>query len=294
MGYNDDAKQIMVRLEEKVSPEFVETVTAEVLRLGPEVFKLLLAFPETLVYAGVRRWVVRTAMTMDRDAVVPMLLEGLSHTDWRIFEICRHALARMGGDVRDALVAHLPECATANGKIQNLWCLEQLADPFSPRGSGDPSLIPCIEEVARSDDSAEARAAAICTLSRCEAYGAEDTIVAALDDPAETVRLHAARAAGRLRLKSAVPCLVKMLEHEDAEVRADVVYALDRTGDPAAAPAVRALLDDDDWYVRWAAVAALGCLWTAENADVLEAACADPNRVVSVAAREALDARTFQ
>ena len=220
-----------------------------------------------------------------------MLIDALAHPDWRIFEIARYSLARMGSSVKDALLANLTQCGKPRGRIETLWCLHQLADPFSPSGSGDASLLPHIEQAARSDDSDQVRAKAIEVLSRSEAFGAEDTIVGAIEDPSEHVRGQAVKAAGRLCLKKAIPFLIETLGHHDPEVRADVIYALDRIGEPCAAKSVRALLTDEDWYVRWCAAKALENLWEPENAAALESAANDSHRLVALAACEAAERR---
>ncbi len=286
--YNQDAKNAMDRLHSKLSPEVVEACAREIIRLGPEAFKLLVTFPEPLVFPATRHWIVSVALRMKREDVVPILLEALAHPDWRIFQIARDAIAKMGTEVTSDLVANLKRCTVPGGRIHTLYCLHRLADPFGPLAVGDKSLIARIAKVAGSDESAEVRAKAIEVLSRSEAHEAADTVVGALEDESEDVRLAGATAAGRLRLEKAVPSLIKMLTHEDAEVRADVVYSLDRIGDLAAAEAIRERLADDDWYVRWAAARALENLWEDENVAALESAARDENTLVAIAAIETL------
>jgi len=288
MGYDQDAKDAMDRLRPRLSPETVEACAQEIIRLGPEALKLCLSFPDPLVFAATRHWIVSVALRMPRDEAVPVLLEALAHPDWRIFQIARDALAKLGTEVRDALVSHLNTCTVPGGRIQTLYCLHRLADPFGPLAVGDLTLIDPIAKVAATDASAEVRAYAIAVLSRSEAYEAADVVVRALDDPDETVRLAAMNAAGRLRLKPATSTLVAMLGHDEAEVRADVLYALDRIGEISAAPAARACLKDGDPYVRWAAVGTLETLWETENVRPLQAAVRDENTVVAVAALETL------
>ena len=292
MSYRQQAKDAMDRLRPHLSPETVEACASEIVRLGPEALKLCLSFPEPLVFPATRHWIVSVALRMPRDQAVPVLLEALAHPDWRIFQIARDALSKLGTEVTDALVTHLDACTVPGGRMQTLYCLHRLADPFGPLAVGDMTLIEPIAEVAASDPSPEVRACAVTVLSRSEAYEAAEVIVRALEDPDETVRLAAMNAAGRLRLKPAAERIVRMLDHDDAEVRADVLYALDRIGDVSVAPAVRDCLSDESFYVRWAAVGALESLWEDANVVALEAAARDENTVVAVAALETLARKT--
>jgi len=292
--YDEQAKQMMVRLAEKLPPGLGERLADEAARLGPEALRLLLRFPEPLVHAGFRRWVRTVALRMPREQAVGVLIDALAHPDWRIHEIARDGLLEIGPEAREALVKSLAECPSAGGRRQALWCLHRLAETLSPPGEGDASLIQHIERAARADPSEEVRSAAVVALSRCEGPDPAGAILAGLADPSERVRLEAAKAAGRCRLKGAVPRLVEMLAHDDAEVRGDVIYALDRTGDARAAPAVRARLADSDWYVRWAAVKALEGLWEPSNVAALRNALEDPHPLVAAAAAETLAARAAE
>ncbi|HUV39647.1 MAG TPA: HEAT repeat domain-containing protein [Planctomycetota bacterium] len=292
MGYEQDDKDRVEHLWTRLSPEAVAACEREILRLGGEALKLCLTFPEPLLFARTRHWLVDIALRMPRDEALPVLLEALSHPAWQIYQIARDAIAKLGVEVKDALVANLRKGTVPGGRIQTLWCLHRLADPFGPLALGDRSLVAPIAEVAASDPAPEVRAYAVTALSRSEAGEAGDVIAKALEDASEEVRLAAMRAAGRLRLRACVPALLKMLDHDDAEVRADVVYALDRIGDVSAAPAVRERLTDESFYVRWAAVGALESLWEDANVGALEAAARDENPVVAKAAAETLARRS--
>ena len=286
--YNHEAKEAMERLHQRMSPELIERIAEEIIKLGAGALKLALTFPEVLIYPAMRRWLARVALRMNHDEVLPVLFEGRAHPDWRIFQIARHALVPMGAEITTELVENLKTCPAPAGRVQTLYCLHRRVDPFGPLEIGDKSLIAPIAEVAESDESAEVRACAITVLSRSEAAEASATIVKALDDDSEEVRLAAAVAAGRLRLTEAVPALVKMLSHADAEVRADVVNSLDRIGRISAAPAVRKCLTDGDWYVRWTAATALRSLWEPANVDALKKCASDEHEMVAIAAAETL------
>lgn len=290
MEYNEEAKQIMVRLHEsrKITPALGEQIAQEIIRLGPEAFKLLVTWADPLVYAGLRRWVRSVALRMKREEVVPILLEAMSHPDFPVHETGMYTLWEMGTDVRDALVENLSKCEVPGGRIRTLWCLHRLADPYSSAGIGDKSVLPAMQAAAKSDPSEHVRGSAVEMLSRCEAASAEENVLAGLEDTSEHVRFHAAKSAGRMRLAKAVGAMVQMLDDKDPDVRADVVYALDQIGDAGAAKAVRKLLSDADWCVRWAAAKALENLWEDQNIEPLIQATADENSLVAVAALETL------
>lgn len=288
MGYNDDAKQMMVRLQPNINGKLVEELEREIVRLGPEAFKLLITFPETLVYAGMRGWVAKIAMQMKRENVLPILFEALSHPDWRINQIAHRVFAMLGAEVKDLLVENLKKSENDWGRYQTILGLQRLADPFGPFSPGDKSLISHIENAAKSDESEVVRGIAIEVLSRSEAFEAEDTMVKALDDSDESVRRQAVKACRRLRLKKAVKPLIKMLEGSGPETRAEIIYTLDHIGDVKAAEAVRKMLAGSDWYVRWNAVKALENLWEEVNIEPLKRSAEDDNPNVAIAAAETL------
>lgn len=285
--YDDNVKQQMVRLHEKLSPEVVKAIEDEVIRLGPEALQLCLTFPEPLIYARTRHWLKEIALKMDREAVLPVLFEALAHPDWRLFQIARDALTLMGTEVRDELVDFLEHCPVATGRVQALWCIHRLADPYSPLEVGDKTLIPAIEK-ATKDESEHVRAMAVQVLSRSEAHESSKALVDALDDPSELVRRKAVDACGRLRLADAATPLLRFLDHEDPQARADAIRALDRIGDVSTAAAVRKIMKDADPYVRWSAATALENLWENANVQALREATKDEEPVVAVAALEIL------
>ncbi len=292
MGYDEEAKQMMVRLQPRLDGKLVDDIGREVVRLGPEALELILSFPDiTSLYAGVRSWIAKRALEMELDGVLPILIKALSHPNWSINQIARDTLAQMGTDVKDALVENLASCKEPWGRHQTLLCLHRLSDPFGPMQIGDKSLIPYIENVARSDESEVVRGTAVEVLSRSEAFEAEKTIVKALGDSDEPVRRQAVKACLRLRLKKSVKPLIEMLGDAAPELRAEIIYTLDKIGDLGTAEAVRKHLTDKDWYVRWAAAKALENLWEEGNIEPLKHAAEDENQNVAVAAIETLAAK---
>ena len=82
--YDEGAKDALDRLHSRVSPEVVETVAQEMVRLGPEALRLLLTFPEPLVFQASRHWIVSIALRMKRDEAVPVLIAGVGdEVIWR-------------------------------------------------------------------------------------------------------------------------------------------------------------------------------------------------------------------
>jgi len=289
MAYDDEAKQMMVRLADKLPAGLGDTLADQAAALGPEALTLLLRFPEPLVYAGIRRWVRKVARRMDPAGARPVLLAAMSRPDWRIFEIARDVLCDTALSARDELTALLAGGEHAGGRLQALYCLDRLADPLT--GAGEAGIVPHMARAAKTDPDEAVRAAAVVALTRCDPEGAGEALLAALADPAEAVRLQAAKAAGRLRLAPAGPMILPLLDHDDPDVRADAVYALDRIGDAAAAGPVADRLGDDDWYVRWSAAAALRRLWQDANVAALRRATEDSHPLVAAAAAETLAAK---
>ncbi|MFB3891400.1 MAG: HEAT repeat domain-containing protein [Phycisphaerae bacterium] len=300
----NEVRTLITQLHERMSPQVIEAIEREIVRLGPDALRVILFFPEALVHPPARRRLARLATEMDHAKVLPVLVEALSHPDWRIFQITADALALMGAEPRDALAANLRDCQSAVGRAHTLFCIHRLADPFHWLGIGDRTLVPLIAGAA-GDESAEVRATAVESLSKCEALAGRDeaqaeayarAVTAALDDADETVREQAVKACGRMfdarcgdaLSRPAVDRLILMLPAVAGEARADAVRALERIGDIRAAGAVRAMLGDRDPYVRWSAAVALRRLWEMGNATALAAAVNDPDPVVAAAARETL------
>ncbi len=82
------------------------------------------------------------------------------------------------------------------------------------------------------------------------------------------VRANAARAAGVVRAKVAVPGLIEALRSKDTQVLYEVANAFRKIGDPAAAPSLRFLFRDLDDKVQVTALQTAGVL---QNREVLPA-----------------------
>ncbi|MHC4915458.1 MAG: HEAT repeat domain-containing protein, partial [Planctomycetota bacterium] len=123
-----------------------------------------------------------------------------------------------------------------------------------------PPTVADLSRGLKSTDG-EARARAAWSLGNAGSAGAvaSDALVAALTDPEEAVRNHAARTLAKLG-SPAVPALTKALSAPDAKARAAAARTLASIGARAvsAAAGLRAALKDGDPAVRREAAAALG------------------------------------
>src|SRR3989339_43918 len=283
----DDIKQMMIRIQEKTPDEVFNNIKKEMLNVGPESIKFALSFPGMLITPGIRWGVVRLALKMPEKEIIPIFMDALSTTDWRLNQMAKDIFHALGIGATDALVENLKRCKVAWGKVQTLYCLNRLADPYSTLRIGDKTLIPYIIKAVK-DQSEEVRNMAIEVLSKSEAFEAEAVIVKCISDNSKTTKLEAIKASRRLRLKKAVPELIKILKNKDPELRAEAIYALDRIGDSEKAIYIRPLLKDKDSYVRWCTVKALKSVWQDENIKALTEAVGDKDTSVAVAALEVI------
>ncbi len=115
-------------------------------------------------------------------------------------------------------------------------------------------------------------------------------------------RANAARAAGILRDRAAVPALEQALRSKDTELILESLYALQKIADPEAGPSVSFLSRDLDDRVQMAALETIGVLHSTQSApDVRRAVSEARNAKIRRAAVQALamlgdaaDRQTFQ
>lgn len=93
--------------------------------------------------------------------------------------------------------------------------------------SRDFSMLPVIAEHAESTDP-ETRSAALRAARELGHPGIEDWVVPMLRDPVEHVRAQAARTAGKLNLRGAIPLLTEMADDPSWWVRKRAIDALER------------------------------------------------------------------
>ncbi len=95
---------------------------------------------------------------------------------------------------------------------------------------GEPSVGP-LAEIRRKSFFADARCAAVWTLSRLISLKAQAAVREALQDPMTEVRIAAAQAVGLAGDDEALDALHAMLQHDQAPVRREAATALGRIGD---------------------------------------------------------------
>ncbi|MFW5876085.1 MAG: HEAT repeat domain-containing protein [Myxococcota bacterium] len=125
-------------------------------------------------------------------------------------------------------------------------------------------------------------------LASYPAPAVREALLQALGDPDAGVRTEAAEAAGRVRLKEAVPRLLDWLGDADAGVRTSAARALGEIGAPRAVAPLTRLLGDRQSDVRKAGVAALASIGTPEVVVPLLGRLDDSDTSVRKAAAEAL------
>ncbi len=128
----------------------------------------------------------------------------------------------------------------------------------------------------------ERRGACLWALKHPQA-ASHDRLLAALDDPDWVVRMVAARTLGELKVREAVPRLIRLVEEETVDKRTDpayfpkyrlremALYALGKIGDPAAMQACLDCMDIKEFYgVHRLAAEALGVMGDERAIPVLE------------------------
>lgn len=191
------------------------------------------------------------------------------------------------------------EAAGALGALKDaravLPLVQILADPdrsvrtaaiASLTAIGSPSVVPvggCLQHTNLNVQ--EAAASILSSIADARVF---DGLIAAVGSADWVVRMHAAKALGRIRDPRAVAALLPLLQDKVKAVREDVVAALARIGSEAVGPLL-ATLSHSEWLVRLHAVEALGRLRAVEAVDpLLYLAFNDPDMAVREDAVRAL------
>lgn len=188
--------------------------------------------------AKVRLWSARAIGWIVPTEAVPILIELLDDPDPAARTAAVEGLGGATPEQRDAAIEGL-EKALADDAVpvriaaaNSLWVLQ------------DPATLGLLAKALTDDEATGVRSAAasaIGALGRADSLGSLTTALA--EDPSPVVRAAAAAAMGGFgpELESALPALVRALEHDEATVRGGVGLALGRTPE-LAGPAVPALI----------------------------------------------------
>jgi len=247
--------------------------------LGAEALCAVLEVPTALNVPGGRRSISAELARQEPAGVIPALLKALAHEDWRPNQVASDAIGLMGEAAVPYLIENLETESAPNGRINTMLVLRRM---------GATAAAGAFAKLAREDDVAEGRAAAVEALGWLGGKESGSAVAAALEDASPLVRLKAVKAAGWLKAREAVEGTLAFARSTDAEGRAAAVYTLDRIADTRATPFVTDALKDPAPYVRWSAAVALRRLWQESCQEAIRAALADEEEPVRAAARETL------
>ncbi|MEO0540846.1 MAG: HEAT repeat domain-containing protein [Cyanobacteria bacterium P01_A01_bin.105] len=175
----------------------------------------------------VRRACAKTLTLIADPATIPDLIHAaLNDADTVVKGSSMGALARMGEAAAPELLAILANPDTSEStKGHAAWGLA-----FIGAAAKDKLFE------AMQSDSVEVRSAVVSAIAKViqEApdAGGHDHLINALQDPAQDVRSEAASALGNLAYTPAVPTLIALLQHPEAETRKAAALALMKIGDP--------------------------------------------------------------
>jgi HEAT repeat protein len=155
---------------------------------------------------------------------------------------------------------------------------------------GDETVRDIIESAYASDD-AGMQASAIFAMGRSADPYWRRTVAQELWSPDPQIRFEAARAAGELEYKVAVPRLIELLDDADREVQGASITSLGQIGGREAREALLALMEGDDDVTRELAQDALDELEFARGSDLLlyDLGLADNESDMLEAAEEVLE-----
>jgi HEAT repeat protein len=107
------------------------------------------------------------------------------------------------------------------------------------------------------DPYAQFRSEAVRSLGKINEPETYAEIIEMLNDEAEGVRMMTADVAGSLKLRAAIPLLIKNISNPVPMVRRSCAQALGNIGDPSAIDALRKIENDSDMSVRTPALEAI-------------------------------------
>jgi HEAT repeat protein len=207
----------------------------------------------------VRRSAARALSRLSSPDAVPRLLERAPDLDEILPHLERGFLPRHAG----ALLGRLDEAGGEPSLDRRVVRARALLAVDPERGRG------ALRELLEDPDGA-VRQAALQAVAEDRDPPLVGRVAKAIDDPAPDVFALAVVLAGDLRLREAVPALLRHLETDSRDVIENVLLSLQRIGDPAAVPALRKLLTGSPWNpCRRAAAEALASLGVADGVPLL-------------------------
>ncbi|HZD43860.1 MAG TPA: HEAT repeat domain-containing protein [Methanomicrobiales archaeon] len=139
--------------------------------------------------------------------------------------------------------------------------------------------------VAMSDQNPDVRYSVVGSLSQIP--GAADSLIGALKNENEDVRVVAAVSLGRMHAEQAIDPLVSALKDESEKARDAAAGALVSMGQDAVEPLMH-VLSDENWQVRFYATSLLGILGDPAALEPLKERLQDENADVRQAAESAI------
>ncbi len=235
--------------------------------------------PELVLLLGNRNISTRRAAASalgrlgGRDCI-PALVKALADEDHGVADAAALAL----------IVLHAVEAVPALVKMFGEGAKRAIATLVLRRLGAKESVVPLTPFL--ESDEPEVRLAAVLILSSA---GAKEAASAAmLEDVDAAVRGQAARAAGWLRLKDAVPRLIKMLSDVNESVCMQAADAIAEIGAKETVDAIAAALNKAKGPFASSLINALSALGASEQAESIAARAADEDETVREAVAQAL------
>jgi HEAT repeat protein len=138
------------------------------------------------------------------------------------------------------------------------------------------------------------RAEVIRLLGERGAEGIEDTLLLLVNDPVGLIQIAVCGAVGTLKVRGALPAMIRLLSSTDPDVKQAAIAAAGEIGGEHIAEQVLPMLDDPHWGVRAASAMALGRARVARALPRLrDLAAQDPDQLVRESAHFAVEQLTM-
>lgn len=189
----------------------------------------------------VRRAAGKTLTLIEDPVAIPHLIHALLNDEDTVVQASAiGALARIGiASVNPLLEVLASPNSSESNKGHAAWGLAFIGAPAK-------------EQLyqAYNSDSPEVRAAVVGAIAKVVQEDHHDTqslnlLVNALKDPVVDVRSEAAAVLGNLQYRPAIPVLLQLLHHPEAETRKSAALSLMKIGDRHSIPALQSALDQE-------------------------------------------------